>query len=142
MMLAGFSVTRPWGDAMKQEFKILLLETAECSADLVEYELGKASRSFTVMRVEDHESFIRALQEFCPNLILADCLLKYSDGLIALAQAQEICPETPFLFVSGNASPALLNLDAAGSVRKTSQIRVWPKIKSYFQVTYPEPKTC
>ena len=108
---------------MQQEFKILLLETAECSAELVEYELGKASSRFTVMRVENHESFIRALQEFCPNLILADCRLKYSDGLIALAQAQEMCPETPFLFVSGNASPVTLKREATDLVQKNPRVR-------------------
>lgn len=127
---------------MKQEFKILLFEAAEYSAELVEYELSKASRRFMVVRVENQESFIRALQEFCPHLILADYRLKYSDGAIALAQAQEICPETPFLFVSGDTSPAALKLEDTTAGQKNPQTRVWPLIESFFPASRQEPMTC
>ena len=115
-------------DDMEKEFKILLLEAVECSAEMVEYELSKASTRFTLARVKNQESYLRALQEFCPHLILADCRLPHTDCLMALALAQDICPAVPFLFLSGDISPA------------TSRAR--PKIISFIAAAGQEPKTC
>ena len=115
-------------DVMEQQLKILLLEGVECSAEMVEYELSKASTHFRLARVENQESYLRALQEFCPQLILADCRLPHTDCLMALALAQDICPAVPFLFLSGDISPA------------TSRAR--PKIISFIAAAGQEPKTC
>ena len=115
-------------DDMEKEFKILLLEAVECSAEMVEYELSKASTRFTLARVKNQESYLRALQEFCPHLILADCRLPHTDCLMALALAQDICPEVPFLFLSGDMSPA------------TSQAR--PRIISFLSTAGQELMTC
>jgi PAS domain S-box-containing protein len=85
---------------MRRGFRILLLEDVKHRAELVEYEISKAQTSFLVERVNNQESFLRALEEFHPHLILADCLVSSPDGLIALALAQEECPKVPFIFVS------------------------------------------
>jgi CheY-like chemotaxis protein len=119
---------KPQGDAMKQEFRILLLESVKYSAALVRYELSKAETRFTLAWVEDQESFFRALQEFCPDLILADGRLSHSDGLMALALAQDICPGVPFLFLSGDMSPATR--------------RAWPKIINFLAAAGQEPRNC
>jgi len=113
---------------MEQEFKILLLEAVECSAEMVEYELSKASTRFTLTRVKNQESYLRALQEFCPHLILADCRLPHTDCAVALALAQDICPEVPFLFLSGDMSPAIS--------------RARPKIISFIAAAGQQLKTC
>jgi CheY-like chemotaxis protein len=113
---------------MEQEFKILLLEAVECSAEMVEYELSKASTRFTLARVKNQESYLRALQEFCPHLILADCRLPHTDCAVALALAQDICPEVPFLFLSGDMSPA------------TSRPR--PRIISFLSTTGQRSMNC
>jgi CheY-like chemotaxis protein len=113
---------------MKQGFKILLLEAIECSAELVGYELSKASTRFTLARVETQESYLRALEEFYPDLILADCRLPHADGLMALALAQDLCPEVPFLFLSTDMSPPTR--------------RAWPKIISFLAAAGQELKTC
>ncbi len=115
-------------DVMEQEFKILLLEAVECSAEMVEYEISKASTRFTLARVESQESYLRALQEFCPQLILADCRLPHADCLVALALAQDMCPEVPFLFLSCDLIPA------------TSRAR--QKIISFMAATGQEAKIC
>lgn len=127
---------------MKQEFKILLLEAVDCSSDLLEYELSKTSTRFTLARVENQESYLLALVEFCPHLILADCRLRHFDGLMAMAQAQEICPEIPFLFVSAEMSPAPQKLEAAAVIHQKPLMRVRPKVKTFFPETVQEPKTC
>ncbi len=113
---------------MEQEFRILLLEAYECSAELVRYELSKAESHFTLAWVQNQESFFQALQEFCPHLILADCRLPHSDSLLALALAQDMCPEVPFLFLSGDMSPPTR--------------RAWPKIISFLSAAGQEPRTC
>jgi PAS domain S-box-containing protein len=82
-------------------FKVLLLEDADHDAELIKYELCKARIPVIIERVENRESFIRALNEFLPDLILADYRLPTFDGATALALTQEICPEVPFIFVSG-----------------------------------------
>jgi CheY-like chemotaxis protein len=93
---------------MEPKFRILLLEAAGCQAELVEYELSKTGGCCALARGEDLEDYLQALHGFGPNLILADCRLPHAAGLMALAQAQEVCPEVPFLFVSADLSPAPL----------------------------------
>ena len=113
---------------MEQGFRILLLEAFECSAELIRYELSKGESRFTFARVGNQESYLRALQEFCPDLILADCQLSHSDGLLALALAQDICPQVPFLFLTGDMSPPTQ--------------RAWPKSISFLLAANHEPKYC
>jgi CheY-like chemotaxis protein len=119
---------------MKPKFKILILEGVERSAELIEYELSKASMRFRVVRLGNRESYLQALQEFCPDLILADCRQGYSPGLMALALAQEICPETPFLFVSVDIKPLPLKLGGASVVPENPQMRGRPRTNSFFPV--------
>jgi len=52
-------------------------------------------------RVDNRADLINTLESECPNVILADYAMPDFDGLSALAIAQEMCPEVPFLFVSG-----------------------------------------
>jgi len=115
-------------DATERRVKILLLEPVGCGAEMVEYELSKASTHFTVERVENQAAYLRALQEFCPDLILADYRLPHTDCLVALALAQDICPEVPFLFLSGDLSPATR--------------RAFPKIASFKAAPGHKPTTC
>ncbi len=113
---------------MDQGIRILLLEAFECSAELIRYELSKAETRFTCAWVKNRESYLRALQEFYPDLILADSRLSHSDGLLALALAQDICPGVPFLFLSGDMSPPIK--------------RAWPKRISFPSVPGQEPRLC
>ncbi len=113
---------------MEQEFRILLLEAYECSADPVRFELSKAENRITLACVESQGSYLQALQDFGPDLILADCRLPHSDCLLALALAQDFCPEVPFLFLSGDLSPTTR--------------RAWPRIMNFLSATSQTPKSC
>ncbi len=113
---------------MEHEFRILLLEAYECSAELVRYELSKAEKRFTLAWVENQEDYFQALKEFGPDLILADCRLPRSEGLMALALAQDMCPEVPFLFLSGDMSPPTR--------------RAWPRIFNFLSAAGREAMTC
>ena len=86
---------------MKEKLKILILEDVEFDAELIEYELRREGVKFSSKRVETEENYTKELEEFKPDLILADHSLPKFDGLSALKIANQKCPYTPFLFVSG-----------------------------------------
>ncbi|MDP1610925.1 MAG: response regulator [Sulfuritalea sp.] len=83
------------------ELKILLLEDEPIDAELSARALRKAGIEFSSMRVETQDAFVAALDEFRPDIILADYHLPAFDGLQALAIALERAPDVPFIFVSG-----------------------------------------
>ncbi|MDD5388464.1 MAG: PAS domain S-box protein [Gallionellaceae bacterium] len=86
---------------MSDPLHLLLLEDSPTDAELNERTLRKAGIAFTALRVETLTAFTAALEEFKPDLILADYQLPGFDGLQALAIVREFSPETPFIFVTG-----------------------------------------
>ena len=83
------------------QIKILLVEDVELDAELTEHELINANIDFISKRVEEEQDFRKELQEFKPDLILADHSLPHFDGISALNIAKDISPDIPFIFVSG-----------------------------------------
>ena len=81
--------------------KILLVEDVELDAELTEHELKRAGLDFISQRVEEESDFIKQLEIFKPDIILADHSLPHFDGISALKIANEKSPEIPFIFVSG-----------------------------------------
>lgn len=86
---------------MNENLHILLLEDSREDAELNEHILRKAGIEFESLRVEERESFITALLEFHPDLILADFHLPHFNGLEALAIVRERHPHLPVIFVTG-----------------------------------------
>lgn len=86
---------------MEKELKILMIEDVPADAELELRELKRAGIAYVTRRVETESDFRRELGEFMPDLILSDFTLPTFDGMSALKVAQELRPETPFLFVSG-----------------------------------------
>ena len=81
--------------------KILLVEDVILDSELTERELKCAGIDFISKRVEEESDFIRELEYFRPDIILADHCLPHFDGVSALKIASTLSPETPFIFVSG-----------------------------------------
>lgn len=81
--------------------RILHLEDDPRDAELVQVELADGGLECSVVRVQAREEFRAALSADPFDAILADFSLPSFDGLSALAIAREVCPEVPFLFVSG-----------------------------------------
>src|SRR3989339_200978 len=86
---------------MEQGLRILHLEDSAVDAELVERELRHARMAFAIKRVETRGDFVKAVDEFKPDLILLDYKLPAFDGLSALAITREECPDVPVIFVSG-----------------------------------------
>ena len=86
---------------MVKEIRILILEDRVSDADLIEFELQEAGIAFTSQRAEKEKDYVRALQEFSPDLILSDYDLPQYTGSLALVAAKKLRPEVPFILVTG-----------------------------------------
>jgi PAS domain S-box-containing protein len=86
---------------MPSPLRILVLEDLVTDYELMLRELRKAGLDFTARRVETESDFRQQLQEFAPDLVLADYSLPGYDGFSALELARRERPQVPFIFVSG-----------------------------------------
>ncbi|PLZ95690.1 hybrid sensor histidine kinase/response regulator [Fischerella thermalis CCMEE 5268] len=81
--------------------RILLLEDSWADAELIGTTLKKSINDCDFVRVETRTDFIKALKTETLDLILADYALPSFDGFSALELARAICPEVPFIIISG-----------------------------------------
>ncbi|MCC7559458.1 MAG: PAS domain S-box protein [Methanobacterium sp.] len=86
---------------MGSNIRILILEDVPLDLELMEAELRRDGINFLSHCVEEEEEYRKSITEFQPDIILADHSLPHFDGISAMYIAQEITPETPFIFVSG-----------------------------------------
>jgi PAS domain S-box-containing protein len=93
---------------MSDLLRILMLEDTLTDAELAENKLHKAGIAFTSLRVETRDAFVRALDEFRPDIILSDYNLPDFNGMEALGIVQREHPEIPVVMVTG----ALTDFDA------------------------------
>jgi len=111
---------------------ILILEDMPADAELIGRELLKGGIAFSSRRVDSREDFVRGLEEFAPDIILADYKLPSFDGMSALKIAQERCPDTPLVFVTGavgeEAAIEMLKSGATDYVLKDRLSRLVPAV--------------
>ena len=81
--------------------RILHLEDDPLDAELVHATLADGGIECEVARVQTRTDFAAALKSGDFDLVLADYSLPSFDGLSALELIQEVCPEVPFVLVSG-----------------------------------------
>lgn len=82
--------------------KVLIVEDVPLDAEMMMYELQQAGLCSDSRRVSDRAALVDALRDFAPDVILSDFSLPNFDGLAALAIRQQLCPDTPFIIVSGS----------------------------------------
>ena len=87
--------------ATVKSIKLLILEHDENDLELLLYELKKGALDFVSKIVETKDQFRSALVDFCPDIILSDYSLPGFDGVSAFKIKQEVCPDVPFIIVSG-----------------------------------------
>jgi len=117
---------------MKDDIRILMLEDDAADAELTKFVLRKGGLRFSMDRVESKDEYIQHLQENPPSLILSDYSLPGFDGHAALEIAQDRCPETPFIFVTGTMGEEVaietLKSGATDYVLKTRLSRLIPAV--------------
>jgi len=86
---------------MGAQIQILILEDNGADAELMMRALRKDGLDFKAECAQDKEAFLRALDQFSPDLILADYSLPGFDGLAALSLARQKIKEIPVILVSG-----------------------------------------
>ena len=85
----------------KTPIRVLLLEDVRTDAELSVRELKRAGLRTQMRVVSTEEEFREELAGFAPDVILSDFSMPGFDGMFALSIARELCPEVPFIFVSG-----------------------------------------
>src|SRR5215212_5181049 len=90
---------------MKQKLKILLLEDMKADAELIEMELNNANIEFENVLVDTKKEFISALNQFTPDIILADHSVASFNSMEALQIVKKTGITSPFLVVT-TAMPA------------------------------------
>ncbi len=86
---------------MATPLRLLQLEDNPLDADLIVATLTDGGIPCEARRVDNREAFLAALKEGRIDMILADYSLPGFDGIAALALARKLCPDVPFIFVSG-----------------------------------------
>ena len=86
---------------MNSTIRVLMLEDVSAEAELNEHCLRQAGFAIVSLRVETRETFVSALHEFRPEVILLDYSLPKFDGINALRLAKEMVPDTPVVVVTG-----------------------------------------
>lgn len=89
---------------MDRDLKILMLEDQPDDAGLVDRALRKEKMNFTSMRVDTRDEFIRALDEFKPDVILSDHALPQFNSIDALRVCLNRKLNIPFILVTGAVS--------------------------------------
>ncbi len=118
---------------MSTEAKIIILEHIPTDAELFELQLRKGSISCTTKRISTKEQFLRLVQEFAPDLVIADISMPRLDPLAAMEVAQETTPGVPWILVSPTAGEEIITecfrRGAADFVSKKMYQRLVPAVR-------------
>ena len=115
-------------DPLPRAVRVLHLEDQRTDTELVKRELGRAGLSAEIRVACSEAGFRDELAKLLPDVILSDFAMPGFDGMHALRLARELCPDIPFVFVSGTigeeyAIRALKN-GATDYVLKTNLVRL------------------
>ena len=80
--------------------RILQVEDSELDAELVLGELDADGIAYDVQLVDDEGPYLKALEEFRPDIVLSDLSLPGFSGQRALELLRARDTDTPFIFVS------------------------------------------
>ena len=86
---------------IEKEIRILCVEHAAADAAMIQDSLRKGGLHFRSKRVDNPKAYREELELDPPDVILSDYGVPAFSGTKALAIAREICPDVPFIFVTG-----------------------------------------
>jgi len=112
--------------------RVLLLEDDANDGQLIAHELGRLTPPPQIERVTGEASFLAALKDFAPDVILSDHNLPAFDGRRALAKTRAILPDIPFILVTGSLNEetavSYLKAGATDYILKDRLVRLGPAI--------------
>jgi PAS domain S-box-containing protein len=118
---------------MRQEIKILFLEDVATDVELNLLELKKAGFDVISKVAETKADFIQGIDEFKPDIILADYNLPSFDGMEALDYIMNNEIKIPFIFVSGSMGEEwavdTLKRGATDYVLKQNIVKLAPSVR-------------
>jgi PAS domain S-box-containing protein len=121
----------------KAPLRILLIEDNRLDAELTAEALAAEGIACEIRRVETRDDYLAALNEDSFNLIISDYSLPSFDGMTALRIAQGVCPDLPFILISGRFGEELaieaLKSGAAEYVLKQKLERLAPAVRRALQ---------
>jgi signal transduction histidine kinase len=89
---------------MTKQLKILILEDSAIEAEMVQRFLKKQHHGYQFHLAKDQDSFLLALEQFRPDVILADNSLPQFDATEALKIVRQQASYIPFIMVTGTVS--------------------------------------
>ena len=87
---------------MDEFHRILLVEDELQDAELNKREINKVLPLSAFEVVDNKTDYLKQLNSHLPDIIISDYNMPLFDGLSALKIAQEICPQIPFIIVTGS----------------------------------------
>lgn len=85
-----------------EKLRVLVLEDSVLDYELLCEQLTDAGYDLLVKRVETEKDFRHSLLEGCYDIILSDFTLPAFNAFAALKISNELCPQVPFICVSGS----------------------------------------
>ncbi len=121
-------------DTNSQLLRILFVEKAKAPLPGARRTLEAAGMQFTPKNAATRQAFIRALDEFSPELIVSDYALPRFEGMAALQYSQARDPALPFIFFTEPADAetavACMKAGAADYVLKNQPERLPEAVKA------------
>ncbi|HEY6768625.1 MAG TPA: PAS domain-containing protein [Candidatus Sulfotelmatobacter sp.] len=118
--------------SMRHPLRIVSVEDDPKDAELIRDLLETEGIVCEITRVDTQAAFLASLKQDETDLILADYTLPSFDGISALKLAMEVCPDLPFIFVSGTLGEEVaieaLKIGATDYVLKTRLSRLVPSV--------------
>ncbi|MBW4685184.1 MAG: response regulator [Komarekiella atlantica HA4396-MV6] len=119
--------------------QFLLLEDNPLDAEVLQVTLSDGGIDYKLMWVKTRTEFVTALEIQQFDLILADYTLPDCDGISVLEIAHKLCPDVPFIFVSGSLGEELaietLKSGATDYVLKQRLGRLVPSVQRALRET-------
>jgi sigma-B regulation protein RsbU (phosphoserine phosphatase) len=117
----------------QKDLRILHLEDVPTDAELVRRQLRDARFPFILRHAANRDEFVRALEDFHPDVILADYSLPDFDGLSAIQLARKMDPDLPIIVVTGvlgdEAAVSMIKAGANDYVLKDRLARLGPAVE-------------
>jgi CheY-like chemotaxis protein len=113
--------------ANEPALRVLLLEDSRVDQELIARSLRDAGLDCDIHVAGSRPDLLRQINDFVPDVVLADYSVPGLDGLAALETVRSGWPDVPFIFVSGTIGEeraiALLQRGATDYVLKSNLAR-------------------